>query len=50
MLERLFREVDRFDVVHFHCDYLHFPFSRRDPCTHVSTLHGRLDLPDLQPL
>jgi glycosyltransferase involved in cell wall biosynthesis len=50
LLERVFQEVSRFDVVHFHCDYLHYPLSRRHPCVHVTTLHGRLDLPDLQPL
>ncbi|HEX5215522.1 MAG TPA: glycosyltransferase family 4 protein [Vicinamibacterales bacterium] len=50
MLERVFRDVDDFDIVHFHVDYLHFPLSRRHRLTHVTTLHGRLDLADLQPL
>lgn len=50
MLERLYRMADQFDVLHFHIDYLHFPFSRRHGCTQVSTLHGRLDIPDLVPL
>jgi len=50
MLEQLFRQRDRFDIVHFHIDYLHFPASRREGITQVSTLHGRLDLPDLVPL
>lgn len=50
MLERLYREPARFDVIHFHCDYVHFPHSRRQPRPHVTTLHGRLDIPDLQPL
>lgn len=51
MLERVFTRADEFDVVHFHIDYLHYPFSQRqkDFC-HVSTLHGILDLPDLRPL
>ncbi len=50
MLEQLFRRIDDFDIVHFHIDYMHFPMSRlyREP--HVTTLHGRLDLPDLVPL
>src|SRR5206468_10361210 len=39
-----------FDIVHFHVDYLHFPLSRREQITHVTTLHGRLDIPDLLPL
>ena len=47
MLERVFREAHRFDVVHFHCDYLHFPFTRRHPLPSLTTLHGRLDLPEL---
>jgi len=50
LLERVFEQVSDFDVVHFHCDYLHFPWSRRHPCRRVTTLHGRLDLPDLVPL
>jgi glycosyltransferase involved in cell wall biosynthesis len=47
MLERLFSELDRYDVVHFHVDYLHFPFSARADFNHVTTMHGRLDLPEL---
>jgi glycosyltransferase involved in cell wall biosynthesis len=47
LLEKVFAAAHRFDVVHFHIDYLHFPLSRRLGITQVSTLHGRLDLPDL---
>ena len=50
MLERVASLADAFDIIHFHIDYLHFPLSRRMPWRHVTTLHGRLDLPDLQPL
>jgi glycosyltransferase involved in cell wall biosynthesis len=50
MLERVFREADQFDVIHFHCDYFHFPLCRRQPAAQLTTLHGRLDLPDLVPL
>lgn len=50
MLEQVFEAADAFDVVHFHVDYLHFPLSRRCPVTQVTTLHGRLDIPDLGPL
>ncbi len=39
--------LDEFDVVHFHIDYMHFPLSRRHAFNHLTTLHGRLDLPDL---
>jgi glycosyltransferase involved in cell wall biosynthesis len=50
MLEEVFSQSEQFDIVHFHIDYLHFPLSRRQVVAHVSTLHGRLDVPDLQPL
>jgi glycosyltransferase involved in cell wall biosynthesis len=50
MLERVFRRVNEFDVIHFHVDYLHFSLSRREAVTQVTTLHGRLDIPDLVPL
>jgi glycosyltransferase involved in cell wall biosynthesis len=49
-LDIVFGQLSRFDIVHFHTDYLHFPLSRRHAFRHVTTLHGRLDLPDLQPL
>ena len=50
MLDQVFESASQFDIVHFHIDYLHFPLVRRcrTPC--VTTLHGRQDLPDLDPL
>jgi glycosyltransferase involved in cell wall biosynthesis len=50
MLERVFSRAAEFDVIHYHVDYLHFPLSRRLRTPQVTTLHGRLDLPDLAPL
>ncbi|HYV35588.1 MAG TPA: glycosyltransferase family 4 protein [Gemmataceae bacterium] len=50
MLEEVLRRVREFDLVHFHVDYLHFPFSRRLACPHLTTLHGRLDIPELLPV
>jgi len=47
MLDQVFKRADRFDVIHFHIDYLHFPLCRLRGVPHVTTLHGRLDLPDL---
>ena len=44
------RHKDEFDLIHFHVDYLHFPLSRRERYVHLTTLHGRLDIPDLVPL
>ena len=49
-MEQLAAEASQFDVIHFHTDYLHFTMSRRENLCHVTTLHGRLDLPDLVPL
>lgn len=42
--------ADEFDVIHFHNDYLHYPFSQNCSYAHVTTLHGRLDLEDLKPI
>ncbi len=50
MLERVYQALDTFDVVHFHLDYLHFPLSRRYQFARLTTLHGRLDIPELQGL
>ena len=50
MIERVFNRAEEFDLIHFHIDYLHFPLSRREQVPCVTTLHGRLDLPDLVPL
>jgi glycosyltransferase involved in cell wall biosynthesis len=50
LLEKVFRHAAEFDVIHFHIDYLHFPITRRRPVTHLTTMHGRLDIPDLVPL
>jgi len=51
MLERVRRRAREFDVLHFHIEPpLHFPLFRALPARTVTTLHGRLDLPDLQPL
>ncbi|ALA58922.1 glycosyltransferase family 4 protein [Nitrospira moscoviensis] len=36
-----------FDIIHSHLDFLGFPLGRRNPTPVVTTLHGRLDLPEL---
>jgi len=46
-LEQVAQNIDWFDIVHFHSDYFHFPLSRRMKYPQLTTLHGRLDLPDL---
>jgi glycosyltransferase involved in cell wall biosynthesis len=50
MLESVLKRAHEFDVIHFHVDYLHFPMSRRLETPQLTTLHGRLDLPDLLPV
>ena len=49
-LEAVAAAAHRFDIIHWHIDYFHFPMSRRLGVPNVTTLHGRLDMPDLQPL
>ncbi|GIX49481.1 MAG: glycosyl transferase [Candidatus Tectimicrobiota bacterium] len=48
LVERVFQELAHFDVVHFHIDYLHYPLLRRQKTPALTTLHGRLDLPELR--
>ena len=50
MLEQVGKHRSEFDIVHFHTDYLHFALCREWRLNHLTTLHGRLDLPDLVPL
>jgi glycosyltransferase involved in cell wall biosynthesis len=50
LMEMVYAHAARFDVIHFHTDYIHFPLSRRLPCPTVTTLHGRLHAPDVEGL
>jgi glycosyltransferase involved in cell wall biosynthesis len=50
LLEAVVQRAVEFDVIHFHTAPLHFPLVRRLRTPHVTTLHGRLDMPELQPL
>jgi glycosyltransferase involved in cell wall biosynthesis len=50
MLEQVRKRRREFDIIHFHTDYLHFSLSRQANLSHITTLHGRLDLPDFVPL
>src|SRR5438874_11137027 len=47
MLERVFQRAAEFDIVHFHVVYMHFQLRRRQPITHVNTLHGWFVIPVL---
>lgn len=48
MLEQVCQRADEFDLLHFHLDY--YPFSTFSRCRtpFLTTLHGRLDLPEHQ--
>jgi glycosyltransferase involved in cell wall biosynthesis len=46
MLERVSQRAHDFDVLHFHLDYYPFSLFARQPTPFVTTLHGRLDLPE----
>jgi glycosyltransferase involved in cell wall biosynthesis len=50
MLEQVAKRAREFDIIHFHISHFHFPVARRLGVPHVTTLHGRLDLPELKPL
>lgn len=49
MLDEVWRRSRQFDILHFHIDLLHFPLFRDLAGQTITTLHGRLDLPQLQP-
>jgi glycosyltransferase involved in cell wall biosynthesis len=50
MVDRVREMSDSFDVIHFHIDTVHLPMAVHCDTPSLSTLHGRLDLPDLRPL
>ena len=50
MLERVRRSRGDFDLLHFHLDYYPFSLFSRQSTPFVTTLHGRLDLPEHQPV
>src|SRR3954465_1689320 len=52
MLEQVRRKCDdeEFDFLHFHLDYYPFSLFYRQPTPFLTTLHGRLDLPEPQPV
>jgi glycosyltransferase involved in cell wall biosynthesis len=49
MLDEVRRRAEEFDILHFHLDFLHAPLVRDIADRTLTTLHGRLDLPDLAP-
>ncbi len=50
MLDQVAEHAREFDILHFHIDFMHYPMFRDVPNRTLTTLHGRLDLPDIQPI
>jgi len=50
MLEKVYQRATEFDFLHFHLDYYPFSLFSRQPTPMITTLHGRLDLPEHQPV
>src|SRR5262252_4893971 len=50
MLENVRRKAHDFDFLHFHLDYYPFSVFSRQSTPFLTTLHGRLDLPELHPI
>ena len=48
MMELICRRADDFDVLHFHTDYFPLSLFSRQNTPFVTTLHGRLDLPEFK--
>ena len=49
-VRQAFERAPEFDVIHFHLDYTQFLLECGAEVTSISTLHNRLDLPELRPL
>jgi glycosyltransferase involved in cell wall biosynthesis len=49
-LEAVARRAHEFDIIHCHVDYIAYPTLRLLGVPSLTTLHGRLDLPELKPL
>jgi glycosyltransferase involved in cell wall biosynthesis len=50
MIEQVHGRSNEFDLMHFHLDYFPFSLMSRQPTPFVTTLHGRLDLPEHHPV
>ncbi|HHH36068.1 MAG TPA: glycosyltransferase family 4 protein [Gammaproteobacteria bacterium] len=50
LIEKVYQRAADFDIIHFHLDALHFPLTRRMDRATITTMHGRLDLPELDAL
>ncbi|MCC2643106.1 MAG: putative Glycosyl transferase, group 1 [Nitrospira sp.] len=50
LMESAFSSAREFDLLHSHLEFLLFPLAKRCPVPVVTTLHSRLDLPELLPV
>jgi glycosyltransferase involved in cell wall biosynthesis len=48
LMNLVFEDVSRLDVIHFHTDFRHFPLLRHCPCRSITTIHGHLREADVQ--
>src|SRR5215813_4221236 len=46
LMELVFEDISRFDIIHFHTEHVHTSWLRRQPCPNVTTLHGPMHAPD----
>jgi glycosyltransferase involved in cell wall biosynthesis len=47
LMDHVMQRAGEFDVIHFHTGCMHYLISRHLTVPHVTTLHGRLDTPEL---
>jgi glycosyltransferase involved in cell wall biosynthesis len=47
---KVIEQIEDFDIIHNHIDFYPYPYIDRSPCPWLTTLHDRLDYPDLQML
>jgi glycosyltransferase involved in cell wall biosynthesis len=50
MMQLIFADVSRFDIIHFHTESIQLSWLRRYSCPNVATLHYQLGSPHLKPL
>ena len=50
MLEKAFSPAGEFDIIHSHLEFLPFPLAKRIRTPVLTTMHARLDLPELIPV
>ena len=47
-LAMVYERAEEFELIHSHVDYFAFPFARLSRTPTVTTMHGRLDLPEVR--